>query len=157
MSALGQSYLSFLHTKLTIRQDIYSFNKEQACGDHANLVAVVAIEKGIPVQSAITYVSVMVQEAVKRYHENLKKIPKFDPRIDALVLKYVGGIECVCTGLVSWHFKIDRYFGENSSEVSNTLMVDLLPQEKNALVSAHELQYDQLPISTPQPKGSAMT
>ena len=73
MSALGQSYLSFLHTQLTIRQDIYSFNKEQACGDHANLVAVVAIEKGIPVQSAITYVSVMVQEAVNRYHEILKK------------------------------------------------------------------------------------
>ena len=151
MSALGQSYVTFFHTKLTIRQDIYSFNKEQSCGDHANLVAVVAIEKGIPVQSAITYVFVMVQEAVNRYQESLEQIPKFDPEIDAIVLKYVRGIEYVCTGLVSWHFQVDRYFGENFTEVSDKLVVDLLPKEKNALVSAHQLQYDKLLISTPQP------
>ena len=109
-----------------------------------------AIEKGIPVQSAITYVSVMVQEAVNRYHESLKYTPKFDPKIDALVSKYVRGIEFVCTGLVSWHFQIDRYFGENFREVSDKLVVDLLPKEKNALVSAHQLQYDKVLVSTPQ-------
>lgn len=115
----------------------------QTCGDHANLVAVVAIEKGIP-QSAITYVSVMVQEAVNRYHESLKQNPKFDLEIDSLVLRYVRGIECVCTGLVSWHFQADRYFGENSTEVSEKLVDDLLPKEKNALVSANQLQYDEI-------------
>ena len=150
MSILAQSYISFLHTNLTIRQDIYSFNKEQACSDHANLVAVVAIEKGIPVQSAITYVSVMVQEAVNRYHESLKQIPKFDPEVDALVSKYVRGIECVCTGLVNWHFQVDRYFGENYTEVSGKLVVDLLQKEKNALAPAHQLQYDEMLISSPQ-------
>ncbi len=93
----------------------------------------------------------MVQEAVNRYHESLKQIPKFDPEIDALVSKYIRGIECVCTGLVSWHFKVDRYFGENFSEVSDKLVDDLLPQEKNAPVSAHQLQYDELLISTQQP------
>ena len=92
----------------------------------------------------------MVQEAVNRYHESLKQIPKFDAEIDALVLKYVQGIECVCTGFVNWFFKIDRYFGENFSQVSDRLKVDLLPQEKDALVSAHQLQYDNLLITTPQ-------
>ena len=142
MSTSGQSYSSFFDTKLKFRQDIYSFNKEQACGDHANLVAVVAIEKGVPVQSAITFVSDMVQEAVDRYHESIKQIPKFDPEIDALVSKYVRGIECVCTGLVSWHFKVERYFGENFSEVSAKLVVDLLPKEKIALASAYQVVDD---------------
>ena len=151
MSTWAKSYISFFRTNLTIRQDIYSFNKEQACGDHANLVAVVAIEKGISVQSAITYVSVMVQGAVNRYRENLEHIPKFDPETDDLVLEYVRGIECVCTGLVNWHFQIDRYFGENFTEVSDKLVVDLLPKEKNALAPAHQLRYDEILISTPQP------
>ena len=65
-------------------------------------------------------------------------------QLDDLVLKYVRGIECVCTGLVSWHFQVDRHFGENFTAVSDKLVADLLPKGKNALAPAHQLRYDEI-------------
>ena len=91
----------------------------------------------------------MVQAAVDRYFEALELIPKYDPDTDELVSKHIQGVECVCTGLVNWHFEVDRYFGKNHAEVKNKLVIQLLPREKDALEPAHQLRYDTLPISSP--------
>ena len=102
----------FQNNTLNLRtQDIYSFNKEQACGvclpfplppparhnrnthtllspqDHQNLVAIVALERDIPVQSAISYVTLIVQAAIDRYLDARARFPSFGPETDEVVKK----------------------------------------------------------------------
>ena len=119
-----------------------------------------AIEKNLDVQSAVQFVFTMIQSAVNRYLEVKASVPKFDPETDELVSKYARGIEC-CTrcasndtmkflydrtdradsGLVYWHFEIDRYFGPKVSELVYSFPIKVLPQEKNALDPGVQLKY----------------
>ena len=68
-----------------------------ALQDHQNLVAIVAIEKDIPVQQAISYVTLMVQAAFDRYSEARAQFPSFGSETDDEVAKYICGMERVCT------------------------------------------------------------
>ncbi|KAF6227937.1 hypothetical protein HO133_007665 [Letharia lupina] len=109
--------------------------------DYQNLVAVVAVEKKLDVQSAIQFVFVMIQSAIDHYFEARKRVPKFDPKTDDLVSRYIRGIECFCSGSILWHFEVDRYFGSKSGEVEDRLAVKMLPREKNAPEPGFQLEY----------------
>lgn len=61
--------------------------------DCFNLVSIVCIEKKIPVQSAIEYVFVMFESAIRRWFDLRAQIPKFDPHTDEIVSKLVEGME----------------------------------------------------------------
>lgn len=122
--------------------DIYSFNKEQAAGDYQNLVAVAAIEKNLDVQSAVQFVWAMVLSAIHRYFEVKARMPKFDSNTNELVSRYINAGECVCSGLVLWHFEVDRYFGPNVGELEYSFPVKVLPSEKDALDPGFQLKYN---------------
>lgn len=62
--------------------------------EYCNLVSIVCIQKKIPVQSAIEYVFVMIESAVRRWFDVRAQIPKFDPHTDEIVSKYIEEIEC---------------------------------------------------------------
>ncbi|MCJ1347352.1 hypothetical protein MMC31_005575 [Peltigera leucophlebia] len=121
--------------------DITSFNREQAAGDHFNLVAVVALEKGLPVQVALEYVYLMFQSAVSRFENAKFQIPTLDPENHEIVSKYVEGLGFLCSGLTRWYFETDRYFGPNLREVKETMKLHLLPLEKCASRPFQTLTY----------------
>ena len=68
---------------------MYSFNKEQAAGDHQNLVAIVAIEKQFLIQSSISCVFIMIQSAIDRYLEARARVPKFDSEMNEVISRYI--------------------------------------------------------------------
>ncbi|MCJ1269585.1 hypothetical protein MMC22_009477 [Lobaria immixta] len=121
--------------------DISSFNREQAAGDHQNLVAIVSITKDIPVQVALEYVFLMFQWAIDRWFELRSQIPKFDAETDEIVSKYVRGLERVASGLTMWIFETERYFGPQYREVKDTMRVTVLPLEPMATAPDQKLKY----------------
>lgn len=58
------------------------------------------------------------------------------------------GIDRDDSGLVSWHFEVDRYFGSKVSELVYSFPVNVLPQEKNALDPGFQLKYNTLSTVT---------
>ncbi len=61
--------------------------------DYFNIVSIVCIEKKIPVQSAIEYVFVMLESAVRCLSDLRSQIPKFDPQTDGIVSIYFEGLD----------------------------------------------------------------
>ncbi|MCJ1468394.1 hypothetical protein MMC07_007022 [Pseudocyphellaria aurata] len=121
--------------------DISSFNREQAAGDHQNLVAIVSVTKDIPVQIAMEYVFLMYQWAVNQWFQLLTQIPKFDPETDEIVSKYIRGLEHLVSGLTHWTFDTERYFGPQRHEVKDTMRVTVLPLEPWAAEPVQKLKY----------------
>ncbi|MCJ1345756.1 hypothetical protein MMC31_003965 [Peltigera leucophlebia] len=123
--------------------DICSFNKEQARGDYFNIVSIVCIEKKIPVQSAIEYVFVMFESAIRRWLDARAQIPKFDPQTDEIVSKYFEGLEYLIGGFAHWHWKAERYLGpqECRGEVKNAL-IKVLPLEPGSPQMPADIRYN---------------
>jgi hypothetical protein len=83
-------------------QDIYSFNKEQAAGDHHNIVCVVMINKGLDVQSAIDYVGDLCEQTIHQFKENHRNLPSWGPIIDKEVGIYISGLKAWMIGNLYW-------------------------------------------------------
>lgn len=60
----------------------------------SGVLSIVCIQKKIPVQSAIEYVFVMIESAIRRWFDVRAQIPNFDPHTDEIVSKYIEEIEC---------------------------------------------------------------
>jgi hypothetical protein len=56
-------------------------------------VAVVAIQKGLPIQDAIDFVYSMILEAIGRFWREREKVPSFGEKVDPVVRQYLRGVE----------------------------------------------------------------
>jgi len=106
-----------------------SYNKEQACGDNHNIVAIVMHHNKTDIQGAIDWVHQYHKEVQAKFmdiYEN--KIPKFGEPVDAEVAQYVDGIGNLVRANVDWSNESGRYHGKKGKEIQNTGWVTLLPK-----------------------------
>jgi len=56
-------------------------------------VAIVAIQKNLPIQAAVDFVYSMILEAIARFWREREKVPSFGGRFDPVVRQYLRGVE----------------------------------------------------------------
>ena len=56
-------------------------------------MAIVAIQKDLPVQAAIDYVYSMIQAAIARFWREKEKVPSFGEKVDPVIQQYLRGVE----------------------------------------------------------------
>jgi hypothetical protein len=56
-------------------------------------VAIVAIQKNLPVQAAIDFVYSMMLEAIVRFWRERDLVPSFGEKVDLVVRQYLRGLE----------------------------------------------------------------
>ncbi|KAI0784176.1 isoprenoid synthase domain-containing protein [Abortiporus biennis] len=113
--------------------DLYSYNMEQAKGlGGNNIVAVLMQAKQVDLQTACDMVGDYFGKLMVRFIRGKKRLPSWDPKVDAIVTEYVEAMEYWVIGNLNWSFETQRYFGRFHGEVKRTLVVTLRPTESRA-------------------------
>ncbi|KAG1873563.1 terpenoid synthase [Suillus subalutaceus] len=114
---------------VTIDNDIFSYNREQASGNEYNsLITVVILELGLDIGGAMGWAAAYHTKLKKRFIDGFAKIPSWGPSTDSLVKEYLDGLGMWVRASYIWSFDVQRYFGTMSAEIQETRLVPLLPK-----------------------------
>ena len=112
-------------------QDIFSYNKEQATGDHFfNILTVVMHQYNLPLPDAMEWVVKYRSKIETNFLEGLKRIPSWGKDVDDQMAVYIEHLAGWPRGNECWSFESGRYFGSKGLEVQKTRRVKLLPKRK---------------------------
>ncbi|KAF8574200.1 terpenoid synthase [Ramaria rubella] len=112
----------------TWSNDLFSFNKEQACGDTYNMVIILMKTRALDLQAAVDYVGDMCFKVHNAFCKNQKNLPSWGPEIDRDVARYVRGLESWIVASIHWSFLSGRYFGTKGLQIKDSRIVALRPQ-----------------------------
>ena len=99
------------------RQDIASYNIEQARGETRNMVIILMELHGMGVQEAVDHVAGQCEALANRFEANKKLVPSFGESLDPLVTVYIEGLQHWIASFLSWCFETERYFGKQAPDV----------------------------------------
>lgn len=108
--------------------DIFSYNQEQSHNSTHNLVAVLMLDQGLDLQSAIDRCGQLCKISLQRFEENRAILPSWGEEIDKDVAIYVLGLQNWLAGPLQWTFTSARYFGKDAQIVKRDRTVKLLPK-----------------------------
>jgi len=114
------------------RQDIVSYNTEQARGETRNMVVILMELYGMDVQEAVDHVADRCEALVKRFEENKELVPSFGKDLDPLVTIYIEGLQYWIAGFLNWCFETERYFGKEAPDVQIHRVVRLSRQSSRS-------------------------
>ncbi|KAJ7143181.1 isoprenoid synthase domain-containing protein, partial [Mycena crocata] len=112
---------------VTWSNDIFSYNVEQSRGDTHNMIIILTKYHGHTLQTAIDYVGELCRQTIEAFMRDRETLPSWGPEIDAMVQRYVGGLEAWIVGSLHWSFMTERYFGKAAADVKQHRFVSLLP------------------------------
>jgi len=110
----------------TWSNDIFSFNKEQACGETYNTVIILMKVEGRSLQDAVGCAGDMCFKALDTFRESRRSLPTWGLEIDRDVDRYVRSLEGWLTANLHWSFMSGRYFGAKGPEIKKTRIVELI-------------------------------
>jgi len=110
------------------RQDMVSYNKEQACGDNHNIVAIVMHELDMDVDGAMFWVADLLKEIENKFLEAMAALPTWGEPIDSQVKQYCDGVANWVRGNYEWSFESERYFGTKGLEIKRKRWITLMPK-----------------------------
>ncbi|KAG8905006.1 hypothetical protein FRB99_000879 [Tulasnella sp. 403] len=125
---------------ITLTNDVYSYNLEQAQGETCNFVYITMKEKNLDVQRAIEHTADVVRANIELYLDCKRRMPSWGARVDKEAHKYFEVYEDWTVGALYWSLESERYFGKRVQEVRESLRVELLPccaGGANTAVKAH--------------------
>lgn len=95
---------------IAMGNDLYSYNKEQACGDEGhNLITVVMKERGLDVQEAFDWVGRCCDVLIEEFGELYEDLPWFEDESDSAnreLREYVDGIGNWVRANDQWSFEV---------------------------------------------------
>jgi hypothetical protein len=110
-------------------QDILSYNKEQAFGNHQfNILTVAMHEFNFDLDAAVAWAVEQHDERKAEFLELYSKLPSIGPETDRDLSEYVFGLANLVRANVCWTFEGRRYFRDKGVEVWRAGKVDLLPK-----------------------------
>jgi hypothetical protein len=113
---------------LILKQDMMSYNKEQARGDDKhNIVSIVMDQQQIDVQSAIYWTAGYHRSLVREFMEMYQRIPRLGDPADLDILTHVDSLGNWVRANIQWSFESERYFGNRGAEIVKTRTFPLLP------------------------------
>ncbi|KIL65704.1 hypothetical protein M378DRAFT_457656 [Amanita muscaria Koide BX008] len=113
---------------VTFSNDVFSYNVEQSRHDTHNMVAVMMNEMGLSLQEAVDLAGDYCKASVDRFEHDRQLLRSWGPEIDAMVDKYVDGLQNWIIGSLHWSFDTERYFGKQGLEIKRHQVVQLLPK-----------------------------
>lgn len=106
--------------------DLYSVNKDVACGDVANLVLILQHEHRCSLQEAVHRIVAMIEEETRRLQELLWKVPGDTVEVDRYAGSLWVGVATWLRGHLDWYQGNTRYSAQASLEEVNGHLVDIL-------------------------------
>ncbi|GJJ07191.1 hypothetical protein Clacol_001391 [Clathrus columnatus] len=116
----------------TWTNDIFSFNKEQACEDTYNMVIIFMKQHDMELQEAIDTVGEMCFKALESFEYYKTKLPSWGEDIDIQIARYIKGLENWLIACLHWSYMSGRYFSTEGMNIKRTRIVNLLPLRKKA-------------------------
>ncbi|KAM7192315.1 terpene cyclase [Naviculisporaceae sp. PSN 640] len=118
---------------ISMCNDLYSYNKEQATGeaDH-NLITVVMHQFGLTLHEAYEWVGSYHDDVLEEFIDLYETLPWFPNESEATnqeLREYVNGLGDWVRANERWSFEGGRYFGDKGMEVLKSRIVALLPQK----------------------------
>ncbi|KAJ7706896.1 isoprenoid synthase domain-containing protein, partial [Mycena rosella] len=123
IAALNQS----TNDLVTWSNDIFSYNVEQSRGDTHNMIIILTKYHGHTLQTAVDYVGDLCRSMIETFQRDRASVPSWGPEIDAMVTRYVQGLEAWIVGSLHWSFMTERYFGKSAADVKRSRFVALIP------------------------------
>jgi len=122
--------LSYYIAELIILDnDIASYNKEQANGDDRHNILTIAMKQfNTDFKGAMNWVTQYHEDVEARFLDGLKRVPSFNPELDAQVQEYIEHLANWPRCNDCWNFESGRYFGKMGREIQKTRYVPLLPK-----------------------------
>ncbi|KAJ6526274.1 isoprenoid synthase domain-containing protein [Mycena vulgaris] len=111
---------------VTWSNDIFSYNVEQSRGDTHNMIIILMEYHGHTLQTAMDYVGELCRSTIDAFMRDRASLPSWGPEVDAMVERYVEGLEAWIVGSLHWSFMTERYFGKSAANVKNTRLVSLI-------------------------------
>ncbi|KAJ6622898.1 isoprenoid synthase domain-containing protein [Mycena sp. CBHHK59/15] len=111
---------------VTWSNDIFSYNVEQSRGDTHNMIVILMKYHGHTLQSAVDYVGELCRLTIDTFMRDRENISSWGPEVDAMVERYVEGLEAWIVGSLHWSFMTERYFGRHGAEVKQNRIVSLI-------------------------------
>jgi hypothetical protein len=131
------------------KQDVVSFNVEQARGDIHNLAIVLMDSRKIGVQESMNAVGEWYHERAREFVSSMNDLPtsselfgkeNANPQLDEDVRKYVWGLGNWVTANYEWSFESERFWGsaklEESENGGHEIVVELMQQQKVVAAAA---------------------
>ena len=111
-----------------MRQDLYSYNMEQAREGHScsNIVTVIMKEKGLSLQETVDFVGAEFESLLHEFAYDKKNLRSFGEETDNNVRQFIQALETWIIGNICWSFATRRYFGRDHEEIRKTLVVKLM-------------------------------
>ncbi|KAH8585340.1 terpenoid synthase [Bisporella sp. PMI_857] len=130
-------YLTELCTDMiSIGNDLYSYNTEQARGDEGhNLVTVVMVELDIPLQEAYDWIGHLHDDLVRDFlaeYTNFPSFPDESETVNREIREYADGLGNWVRTNERWSFEGGRYFGTDGLSILKSRTVALLPKKNIA-------------------------
>ncbi|KAI0072167.1 terpenoid synthase [Panus rudis PR-1116 ss-1] len=117
---------------LSIANDIYSYNVEQARGDDTqNIVTIVMHAEGLDLHGALEWVKTFHDSIVDRFLVLITELPTWGEAIDRQLATYVQALGNWVRSNDSWCFESQRYFGKEGKIIQELRTVALLPKQQN--------------------------
>jgi len=106
--------------------DIVSFVKELRDDQLDNIVPVLAIENGVPLQEAIERACDLVRSARQTLEAAEARLPYTDDEeLNKRIARYVQGCKDVAAGNLNWSYRNARYFGRNPKREGNNIYLTI--------------------------------
>lgn len=99
------------------------------------MVEILQTYDGLSLQGAIDRIGELFKRTIDNFVEQKKRLPSWGLEIDKAVDIYVEGLQHWITGVLSWSFMTERYFGKSVVDVKRTGVVKLLPKRKAPVIT----------------------
>lgn len=112
------------------KQDILSYNKEQAVNSSThNIVTIFMAKYDLNIQEAIDRAGELFRDKVKKFEALYCQLPRWVGPVDMDVQRLVDGMAQCVSGCMHWSYESRRYFGRHGLAVKESRVVELLPKE----------------------------
>jgi hypothetical protein len=116
-------------SRLTIHQDLVSYNKEQASeDDEHNIITIVMANHNTTLDNALIWVADFHAKLEVRFNDVYRNLPRWGGALDDDVQIYVFGLANWVRANDQWSFESQRYFGKRGLEIMESRTVTLLPK-----------------------------
>jgi len=110
----------------SIQNDVYSYNKEQACGHSANnIITVIRHGRGVDLQEAMDIAGETFANCGEEFNMWKEKLPSWGPEVDAAVAEYIKWMGACTRGWIDWSLSSPRYFGTSVEAGKRTRRIAL--------------------------------
>ncbi|KAG6867045.1 hypothetical protein C0993_007245 [Termitomyces sp. T159_Od127] len=128
LSNVIRTLLSVHLALLTLGEDVYSYNVEQARGDGHNIVAILMHRENFALDQAMEWIGDYASRRVQNFLDDFGYVPDLGEEFRGDAKRYLDGLGNWVRAHDCWSFESRRYFATGGMEIQHSRKVALLPR-----------------------------